>query len=192
MLDLQILGFLDDGPLHGYEIRRRILELGGPGTRLSDGTLYPALARLERSGLVSRTPTAGARGRAKQVISITSAGRERLRALLRDADGPDVESMPRFMIILAFLSHLPDAAEREAVLRRRLQAMESAPAFFTDDGAPRRFADETDPYRRAMVVIARSARTAELAWLREQLDPTPEPVRPCSPTAHSPASQESP
>ena len=35
--------------------------------------------RLERSGLVSRTPTAGARGRAKQVSSITSAGRERLR-----------------------------------------------------------------------------------------------------------------
>lgn len=169
VLDLQILGFLDNGPLHGYEIRRRIHDLSGPGTRLSAGALYPALARLERQGLVSRTSATGARGRTKQVLALTEAGRERLHALLRDADGPDIESMPRFMTVLAFLSHLPDAGERQTVLRRRLAAMETAPAFFTDDGAPRRLSQETDPYRRGMTLTARAARTAELAWLHEQL-----------------------
>ena len=169
MLDLQILGFLDDGPLHGYEIRRRIHDLSGPGTRLSAGALYPALARLERQGLVTRTSAAGARGRTKQVLTLTEAGRERLHALLRGADGPDIESMPRFMTVLAFLSHLPDAGERQAVLRRRLAAVETAPAFFTDDGVPRRLSQETDPYRRGMTLTARAARIAELAWLREQL-----------------------
>lgn len=173
MLDLQILGLLDDGPLHGYEIRRRLLDLGGPGTRLSDGTLYPALSRLERAGLVTRSQDAGARGRSRQVLTLTDAGREHLHALLRDVNGPDIESMPRFMMVLAFLSHLPDAGEREAVLRRRLAAMETAPAFFTDDGVPRRLAQETDPYRRAMILTARAARQAELAWLREQLGDPP-------------------
>lgn len=169
MLDLQILGFLDDGPLHGYEIRRRILELSGPGTRLSDGTLYPALARLERQGLLTRSAAAGTRGRTRQVLTLTEAGRERLHALLREADGPDVASMPRFMTVLAFLSHLPDPGQREAVLRRRLAAMETAPAFFVDDGVPRRLAQEDDPYRRGMILTAHAARTAELAWLRDQL-----------------------
>ena len=42
VLDRKILGFLDDGPLHGYELRRRITELDGPGARLSEGALYPA------------------------------------------------------------------------------------------------------------------------------------------------------
>ena len=55
MLTLKILGFLDDGPLHGYELRRRINELDGPGNQLSDGALYPALSRLER-------PAPGAHG----------------------------------------------------------------------------------------------------------------------------------
>lgn len=59
MLTLKILGFLDDGPLHGYELRRRIVELDGPGSHLSDGALYPALARLEKAGYL--VPHGGAR-----------------------------------------------------------------------------------------------------------------------------------
>ncbi len=137
---------------------------------MSDGTLYPALARLERAGLVTRDTRAGARGRSKQVVHLTEAGRERLHALLREASGPDIESTPRFMMILAFLSHLPDAEQREAVLRRRLAALETAPAFFVDNGTPRRLSQESDPYRRGMLVTASAARRAEMAWLHEQLD----------------------
>lgn len=59
VLTLKILGFLDDGPLHGYELRRRIVELDGPGSHLSDGALYPALARLEKAGYLVRTEEPG-------------------------------------------------------------------------------------------------------------------------------------
>ena len=38
VLDRKILGFLDDGPLHGYELRRRITELDGPGARLDNAS----------------------------------------------------------------------------------------------------------------------------------------------------------
>ena len=144
MLTLKILGFLDDGPLHGYELRRRIVELDGPGSHLSDGALYPALARLEKAGYLVRTEEPGGRGRMRRRVEITTAGRERLHALLRHPDEAAMTSMPRFLTVLAFLSHLPSAAERQAVLRRRLAILQApSPAFFYDtDGTPRRAARE--------------------------------------------------
>ena len=53
VIDLAILGLLKEQELHGYELRKRLGDL--PGARssvVSFGSLYPALARLERSGLV--------------------------------------------------------------------------------------------------------------------------------------------
>ena len=172
VLALKILGFLDDGPLHGYELRRRIVELDGPGSSLSDGALYPALARLEAAGCLVRTEEPGGRGRVRRRIEITAAGRERLRARLRRPDETEMTSMPRFLTVLAFLSHLPAAADREAVLRRRLRILQApSPAFFYDaDGTPRRSAREPDPYRRGMARVAGAARRAEIQWLREMLD----------------------
>ena len=81
-------------------------------------------------------------------------------------------SMPRFLTVLAFLSHMPSAAERQAVLRRRLAILQApSPAFFYDtDGTPRRAAREPDPYRRGMVRVAGAARRAEIDWLRGMLD----------------------
>lgn len=167
MLELKILGFLDEGPLHGYELRRRIIELDGPGGRLSEGALYPALTRLEKAGLLVRTDEPGARGRPRRRIEITTAGRERLHELLRHPSEADLSSVPRFLVLLAFLSRLPDSAEREAVLRRRLEVLDApAPAFFYDDGEPRRAVAEADPYRRGMIRIAAASRRAEIDWLR--------------------------
>ena len=62
VLTPKILGFLDDGPLHGYELRRRIVELDGPGSHLSDGALYPALAAWRKPATWSarRSPEGGA------------------------------------------------------------------------------------------------------------------------------------
>ena len=171
VLDRKILGFLDDGPLHGYELRRRITELDGPGARLSEGALYPALARLERAGLITRTARTGTGGRTRRTLTITNAGRERLHELLRSPAREEMEAMPSFLGVLAFLSHLPDAAERRAVLRRRLQILQDGPPsfFYDEDGRPRRAAVEPDPYRRGMTLIAAAARREEIAWLRRIL-----------------------
>lgn len=171
VLDRKILGFLDDGPLHGYELRRRITELDGPGARLSEGALYPALARLERAGLITRTARTGTSGRTRRTLTITDAGRERLHELLRSPAREEMEAMPAFLGVLAFLSHLPDAAERRAVLHRRLQILQDGPPsfFYDEDGRPRRAAVEPDPYRRGMTLIAAAARREEIAWLRRML-----------------------
>lgn len=52
MLELAILGFLAEGPLHGYELRRRVAALSGHTRPVSDGSLYPAINRLARAGLL--------------------------------------------------------------------------------------------------------------------------------------------
>lgn len=51
-IDLAILGLLRDDDLHGYELRKRLGEIQGAHNSVSFGSLYPALARLERSGAV--------------------------------------------------------------------------------------------------------------------------------------------
>ncbi|HEX6419520.1 MAG TPA: PadR family transcriptional regulator [Acidimicrobiales bacterium] len=52
MLDLAILGLLAEHDLHGYELRKRLGELLGLRLAISFGSLYPALNRLEKAGLV--------------------------------------------------------------------------------------------------------------------------------------------
>lgn len=49
MLELAILGFLYDAPLHGYELRKRITALTGHVKPVAESTLYPAIKRLEKA-----------------------------------------------------------------------------------------------------------------------------------------------
>jgi DNA-binding PadR family transcriptional regulator len=52
VLELAVLGVLKEAELHGYELKKRLREVLGPLSSVSFGSLYPALARLERNGLV--------------------------------------------------------------------------------------------------------------------------------------------
>jgi DNA-binding PadR family transcriptional regulator len=60
MLDMAILGLLEERDLHGYEIRRRLREHLGLLANVSFGSIYPALTRLEKSGAVVATEGGGA------------------------------------------------------------------------------------------------------------------------------------
>lgn len=164
-----ILGFLADSPLHGYELRQKMAQLNGHARTVSDGALYPAIRRLREAGHVTSTEEKGRAAAARRTLRLTDGGRARLLELLRGADGADVTDQSRFFVVLAFLSHLPEADARDAVLRRRLRFLEGARSFFTADGEPLRAARLTDPYRVGMMTIARATSRAEMAWLREQL-----------------------
>jgi DNA-binding PadR family transcriptional regulator len=60
MLDMAILGLLEEHDLHGYEIRRQLREHLGLLANVSFGSIYPALTRLEKSGAVVATEGGGA------------------------------------------------------------------------------------------------------------------------------------
>ncbi|WP_327328131.1 PadR family transcriptional regulator [Streptomyces sp. NBC_01210] len=169
MLELAILGFLADGPLHGYQLRRRIAHLSGHSRPVSDGSLYPAINRLVNAGLLDRRTEPGVSAAQRHTLSLTAIGRTELLRRLREPDTLDISDSTRYFTILAFLSQLPDTADQHAVLRRRLEFLEQPASFFHDGDRPLGADDTDDPYRRGMLVIARATSRAERSWLRATL-----------------------
>ncbi|WP_067170656.1 PadR family transcriptional regulator [Microtetraspora niveoalba] len=169
MLELAIMGFLAEGPLHGYELRRRVARLSGHARPVSDGSLYPAINRLVKAGLLERRTEPGVSAAQRQALDLTGDGRTELLRRLREPADHDITDSTRYFTILAFLSLLPDVADQHAVLRRRLEFLERPASFFYDGDQPLRARDVNDPYRRGMLVVARATSQAERAWLQEIL-----------------------
>jgi PadR family transcriptional regulator, regulatory protein PadR len=84
-LALMILETLEAlGPLHGYRIARRIEQISGNQLALNQGTLYPALVRLEQLGWVASKWGQSDSGRRVKLYAPTRAGRKRLQ--IEEAD----------------------------------------------------------------------------------------------------------
>jgi PadR family transcriptional regulator PadR len=80
-LGLMILKTLEAlGPLHGYRIARRIEQISGNQLALNQGTLYPALLKLEQAGWIGSTWRESESGRRVKVYALTRTGRRQLRA----------------------------------------------------------------------------------------------------------------
>ncbi|MDX3093622.1 PadR family transcriptional regulator [Streptomyces sp. ME01-24h] len=169
MLELAILGFLYEESLHGYELKERITALNGHVRPVSDGALYPAINRLTAAGLVSQHTEPGVGAAPRRVLSLTDAGRTRLLARLRDPKPIEITDATRFFAVLAFLGHLADTTAQAAVLRRRLEFLETPAEFFHDRGRAVRADDTADPFRQGMLRVARATGRAERAWLTEAL-----------------------
>ena len=79
-LDALILKTLTGGPLHGYAIARSIEEGTGEAVLVEEGSLYPALYRMERRGWVDAEWGTSELGRRAKLYRLTAAGREQLHA----------------------------------------------------------------------------------------------------------------
>src|SRR6266480_4338733 len=66
------------GPLHGYRIARRIEQISGNQLVLNQGTLYPALLKLEQMGWISSRWGTSESGRRVRIYALTRAGRKQL------------------------------------------------------------------------------------------------------------------
>jgi len=77
-LDLLILRILELGPNHGWGISNRLQQMSKDGLKTSQGSLYPALHRLEVRGEVTSEMTASENNRRARVYTITRTGRKRL------------------------------------------------------------------------------------------------------------------
>jgi PadR family transcriptional regulator len=78
-LGLMIIKTLEAmGPLHGYRIARRIEQISGNQLALNQGTLYPALLKLEEMGWVSSRWGTSESGRRVKIYSLTRAGHKQL------------------------------------------------------------------------------------------------------------------
>jgi PadR family transcriptional regulator, regulatory protein PadR len=77
-LDGLLLAVLAHAPGHGYELSQRLEQRSGGGLGVPEGSLYPALHRLERGGLVQSSWSTET-GRRRRIYRLTSAGRRAVK-----------------------------------------------------------------------------------------------------------------
>ncbi|MGC7099299.1 PadR family transcriptional regulator [Amycolatopsis lurida] len=172
-LNLAVLSLLNEQPRHPYEMQSLIKERHiADVVRLRGGSLYDAIGRLLKLGLieVSGTTREGARPE-RTVYAITEEGRAEMLSLLREYVGERAEEYPVFGAGLAHLGQL-SRAEAEELLRKRERSLAELTEFWANglrdalaSGLPRAVLLEVE-YAQAM-------RQAELAWLREVLTDLP-------------------
>jgi PadR family transcriptional regulator PadR len=78
-LDMLILKAVSLRPLHGYGVLLRIAQISGEALQITQGSLYPALYRLEREGLISAEWGESDNNRKAKFYTITTSGRRRLK-----------------------------------------------------------------------------------------------------------------
>jgi DNA-binding PadR family transcriptional regulator len=190
VLDLAILGLLEERELHGYEIRRQLREGLGLLANVSFGSLYPALARLEAAGAVEATeaaavpdrpsapPTgslsgeravlrarrhqAGRGRRSRKVYRITDEGRRMFVELLAGGAPDDARS---FGLRLAFARHLAPQARVSLLERRRAQLLQRLAEVRSATGER-----ELDVYARSVVDHTAEGVEQDLRWLDRLLE----------------------
>jgi DNA-binding PadR family transcriptional regulator len=160
MLDLAILGLLRDVPRHGYELKRQLAELGF--WKVSFGSLYPALRRLEKRSQIEAVRSSGRR----KAYRITETGREAFQSMLRD-EPEQAEEDRRFHLRLAFFRYLEPALRITTLERRRRQLVE----LLVESRRTLREAQATRTSidRYTLALMERMVRTteADIAWLDE-------------------------
>ncbi|HEV3364007.1 MAG TPA: PadR family transcriptional regulator [Acidimicrobiia bacterium] len=186
MLELAILGLLKELPLHGYELKKRLNDTLGHVWGVSYGSLYPALARLERMGAIevvdpppSPAPgsipipatgsiageAAAARlrrplrrsGRTRKAYRIAAAGQALFNELLRADPAPGTDENRAFALKLAFCRHLEPQARLELLQRRRNQLAEKL--------ARGHQAPASDRYTRALIEHETTTAERDLEWV---------------------------
>jgi DNA-binding PadR family transcriptional regulator len=123
-IELAVLGLLHEGPMHGYELRKRLNLMLGWGRVLSYGSLYPTLKKMLRGALIEETATtvAPVTRRPRIVYQLTEAGQREFERLMMEV-GPTAWEDDNFDIRFAFFSRT-DMEIRLRVLegrRTRLQ-----------------------------------------------------------------------
>lgn len=77
-LDLLLLAVVEDGPKHGYAVIEELKRRTGDTLAVPEGTVYPALHRLQKAGLLASTWDDSS-GRRRRVYSLTGGGRRAVR-----------------------------------------------------------------------------------------------------------------
>jgi DNA-binding PadR family transcriptional regulator len=186
MLELAILGLLHESPMHGYELRKRLLALlGAIRAAFSYGSLYPTLKRMRQRGLIAEETPEGtaekggaAKGaavkgsvekplltgrRARKVYRLTPEGKEHFAQLMAEA-GPETADEALFGVHFAFFSRT-DPATRLRILEARRRRVEERRERIRE--ALARTAERLDAYGLELQRHGLETAEREVRWLNE-------------------------
>jgi DNA-binding PadR family transcriptional regulator len=173
VLELAILGLLQESPMHGYELRKELAtKLGAIRAAISYGTLYPTLRRLQGIGWITEAGEAAAGAqevpplttrRGRVVYKITAEGKERFADLLAQA-GPETYDDAGFPVHFAFFART-DRATRLRILEGRRRKVEERREGLRDVLA--RATERLDAYTLELQRHGLDACEREVRWLEE-------------------------
>jgi DNA-binding PadR family transcriptional regulator len=162
MLELAILGLLKQRPMHGYQLSRELGGSLGGFWRVSYGSLYPTLRRLERRGLVAPLPGEATGGRRKTVYGITEQGERAFLELLQEPPGDTSSEDARFRVRLAFFRYLPPETRIRLLERRRGLLADRLETITGSLGSQPEGADD---YTLALMEHGRTITESDIEWL---------------------------
>lgn len=174
-LEFALLGLLKHAPLHGYELRKRLLTILGPFRALSFSVLYPQLHRMQLAGLITESLASDEpRKRPKIVYSLTAAGIDRFDQLVASqndgvAKQPELDD-EQFEVWLAFFDRAP-RANRLWILQSRRDRLQDRAKLLT--GELKRLKSQSDSTLDRYLVEWRrhslAAINREIDWLEEMI-----------------------
>lgn len=170
VLELAVLGLLHEGPMHGYELRKRLNSQLGVFRALSYGTLYPALKQLQAQGWVREqvnlpSPTLTAK-RARIVYELTADGKEHFQSLVASA-GSDAWEDGTFDVHFAFFART-DAATRLRILEGRRMRLQERLELLKASKARSR--ERLDAYTLELQRHGQESVEREVRWLSDLID----------------------
>jgi len=174
VVEFAVLGLLHEAPMHGYELRKRLANRLGAFQAFSYGSLYPALRRLLRAGLIAEEvldPTGEDRARswgrrAKRVYKLTAEGKERFAALVTEG-GPEAWDDDGFGVHLAFFSRTPAEARMRILEGRRRRVEERREGL---RATLARAGEQIDRYTHELHRMGLESSEREVRWLNELIE----------------------
>lgn len=172
MLEIAVLGLLNESPMHGYELRKRLSSLLGTFRAFSYGSLYPTLRRLSEAGWISEespldASSTGARSRrGKRVYKLTAEGKEHLAELLADV-GPEAFDDEGFGARLAFFAQTRSDIRLQILEGRRQRMAAQADGMRS---ALARTRERMDRYTLQLQEHGLESADREVRWLTELIE----------------------
>lgn len=161
MLELAILGLLKERSMHGYQLSKQLTDTLGGFWRVSYGSLYPSLRRLEKEAAVERVFSDDEVGRRKNVYRITPKGEELFQELLQDGHESSEEN--KFRLRMAFFKYLAPEMRIKLLERRRAYLQERLSTIEVSLAKQKR--DRNDAYTLSMITHGQDATQSDIAWL---------------------------
>jgi DNA-binding PadR family transcriptional regulator len=171
MLEIAVLGLLNESPMHGYELRKRLSSLLGTFRAFSYGSLYPTLRRLSEAGWITeeaaQTANPGSRSRrGKRVYQLTAEGKEHLAELLAQV-GPEAFDDEGFGARLAFFAQTRSDIRLQILEGRRRRVEEQREGMRSTLG---RTGERLDRYTRVLHEHGLESVDREVRWLTELIE----------------------
>lgn len=179
-LELAVLGLLKEGPMHGYELSKRLTVTLGPLYRVSYGSLYPCLKRLRKADFVQEGPApkprrkrkeelpqrARATLRGRKVYEITPDGERFFFDQLEQGAVYDTDE-GRFQTRFAFFRYLPEEVRIRALEHRKAYLEEKLAEFKQSLLAT---AERMDAYSRSLIDHGVETTEGDIRWLEGLID----------------------